>query len=444
MDYSKRTFSALSPTADGLSPENKKPMHSGEETNMAAMAPPWFTHAMAGVNQQLQILSPMQAEIQGITNSLNFLGQEVDDAKANSAAALSKIQDLEHQLGEQKRVNAQLRIDLEKSNQYNTEIELYSRRSNLNFDNIVESPNEKPIDSERKVLRIIQDALGIDTTYIKVKRCHRYGIKSPNRPRPIKIRFNWYKDRVAVWLNKAKLKGSNIFIREDFPQSIDNKRSTLRPFFNAARKSKLFQKVFLRIDKLIIDNRAYNVNQLDNLPIALHQYMENNQAQNNTAQHQPPGPQQHAGPPPDPQQHGAPPPGPQQHATQPSGLQQHGAPPPDPQQHAAPPPDPQQHDTQPSTQPPPATLPPATPGTSQSTRWQQLAFQYGAQHTESLPRLNLTTPSTAETSFADYSEQSTLEMNNERPTAPPRPPPPRSKHLSNAHTRLQQYKNLNL
>ena len=109
-------------------------MHSGEDSNMAAMAPAWFTQAMAGVNQQLQILGPMQSDIQSITTSLNFLGEEVNDAKTSSAAALARVKILEIQLSDQQRINAELRKDLEKANKEICDSAIMSRKVNLNFE----------------------------------------------------------------------------------------------------------------------------------------------------------------------------------------------------------------------------------------------------------------------------------------------------------------------
>lgn len=69
------------------------------------------------------------------------------------------------------------------------------------------------------------------------------------RPRPIVARFLRFKDKVAVLERAKKLKGTNIFINEDFTEAVRQKRRDLLPALRAAReKGKI---AYLRYGKLI-------------------------------------------------------------------------------------------------------------------------------------------------------------------------------------------------
>lgn len=273
MDDNKRTFGELSPASESHSPEHKRPdIERSVYSNMEA--PVWFTSTMAQVNSRLDNLDIIKTEVKDIATTLGFISDEVADARKVSTAALQRVVVLENRLSESERVNALLRKDLVDTKTYATDLETYSRRSNLNIDGIVESGNESTQDSERKVLRMFKDKLNLDVENILIERCHRYGKPAAGKNRPIKIRFNWYKDREAVWAKRTMLKGSNIFIREDYPRDIEIKRRTLRPYLKAARDSHLYNKVFIRVDQLLIDGRAYDVDHLNALPQALKLFIE--------------------------------------------------------------------------------------------------------------------------------------------------------------------------
>ena len=103
-------------------------------------------------------------------------------------------------------------------------IEGQSRRNNVIIDGIKESEGEKWSDSEDKVRKLLSEKLQLDYHKLEVERAHRTGKPSNTRPRPIVVKFLRYKDKQEV-LSKAKaLKGTNIYINEDFPEPVRQKR----------------------------------------------------------------------------------------------------------------------------------------------------------------------------------------------------------------------------
>jgi ribA/ribD-fused uncharacterized protein len=149
-------------------------------------------------------------------------------------------------------------------------IESQSRRDNLRFDGIKEERGEDCV-------AIIQDIItnmDIDVKQVRILRAHRSG---PFRhlkgaPRPIVVEFPSCTDRERVWSKRNALKGTHIWLGEDFPNEIQDRRRKLWPYLRAARDGDPNNNpntrvtANLRVDKLIINNQAYNVDNLHLLP----------------------------------------------------------------------------------------------------------------------------------------------------------------------------------
>jgi len=93
---------------------------------------------------------------------------------------------------------------------------------------------------------------------IELDWAHRTGkpVTPSEKPRPIVVRFLRLKDKLAV-LDKAKnLKGSGIFINEDFSETVRQRRKDLLPAMKAARERGDI--AYLRYDKLIVHPPTQN------------------------------------------------------------------------------------------------------------------------------------------------------------------------------------------
>jgi hypothetical protein len=130
-----------------------------------------------------------------------------------------------------------------------------SMRDNLVFCGIHEERDED--DCEQVVRKFLRDKLKI-TDDISFERVHRIG--KPNefsvKPRNIVAKFSFYKDRELVRRRAPmKLKGSNIWVNEQFPPEIEEKRRKLYPALRKARKDK--KRVKLVVDRLYIEGELY-------------------------------------------------------------------------------------------------------------------------------------------------------------------------------------------
>ena len=103
-----------------------------------------------------------------------------------------------------------------------------------------------------------------------IERAHRIGKLHDwkRKPRQIIVKFARYKIKEKIWSQRAKLKGSNLWLSEDFPPRIREERKKLMPAFLSARKNKAVKIVKLTLDRLTIDNKEYTVDTLHELPDA--------------------------------------------------------------------------------------------------------------------------------------------------------------------------------
>lgn len=136
------------------------------------------------------------------------------------------------------------------------DLENRSRRNNLCFDGIPETA-EKPYEtwdqSEGKIKELITNKFHMKAEDVIIERAHRVGPKKDDKPRSIVAKFLCFKDRESIFKNGKNLKGSGIYVREDYSTRIAEKRRQLLPEMYEARKKGLI--AFLRYDKLIVHRR---------------------------------------------------------------------------------------------------------------------------------------------------------------------------------------------
>ncbi|XP_062577804.1 uncharacterized protein LOC134239653 [Saccostrea cucullata] len=135
-------------------------------------------------------------------------------------------------------------------------IDLKSRamRDNLVFTGIPEYRDEN---CEEVLQYFLKTKLKIYDE-IPLERVHRLGKPDEYRtkPRNIVAKFSFYKDREFVRKRAPlRLKGSNIWVNEQFPPEVEEKRRKLYPVMRKAMKNN--KRVKLVVDKLYIDGEMY-------------------------------------------------------------------------------------------------------------------------------------------------------------------------------------------
>lgn len=132
-------------------------------------------------------------------------------------------------------------------------LENQSRRSNIIIDGVPEEKGENWEMSEMKVQEILGKKLGLNVKDIEIERAHRVGKFDESRPRQIVVKLLRYKDKQMIQSQAKKLKGTRIYINEDYSDLIKKKRKELMPELRAAWERG--DSAVLRYDKLIIKPR---------------------------------------------------------------------------------------------------------------------------------------------------------------------------------------------
>ncbi|KAI8488105.1 Tetraspanin-8 [Branchiostoma belcheri] len=192
-----------------------------------------------------QRMDNLVREMQDLKNSLNFSQGEISDTKETSDKNADKLKQLEQNI---MTYNTEV---TEMANKLDY-IENQSRRNNLIFDGIKDDRKETWEQSETKVKEVLRNKLRLNTDSIEIERAHRNG-KPGDRPRPIVVKLLRYKDKQNILRQAKMLKGTQIFINEDFSDKIRQKRKDLQPALRAARERG--QVAYIRFDKLVISDR---------------------------------------------------------------------------------------------------------------------------------------------------------------------------------------------
>lgn len=134
-----------------------------------------------------------------------------------------------------------------------------SRRNNLRVDGVKENDSEKWNETEAKVQKIFED-IGVDN--VKIERAHRVGgstsRSNDRKPRTIVMKLLDFKDKERIMENSNRLKGTNIFINEDFSaETVKIRKDLIEKMRDQRAKGKY---ATLSYDKLIVREFRKKVN----------------------------------------------------------------------------------------------------------------------------------------------------------------------------------------
>lgn len=127
-----------------------------------------------------------------------------------------------------------------------------SRRDNLLFFGIKDSPKESWQESEGKVISFASEILQLQIPATDIARAHRIGQYSADKNRPIVVKFSAFKTKELIQAKRSLLTDTNFNIREDFSLSTRIARKKLLDFGKGLTTS-----YKLRHNKLIADGKHY-------------------------------------------------------------------------------------------------------------------------------------------------------------------------------------------
>ena len=143
------------------------------------------------------------------------------------------------------------------------DLENRSRRQNIVVHGIEEDDHENWEQTEEKLISMIRDRLQIEIPPEQIERAHRTGFKHPAKPRPIVCKFISDKTKQRVLKNRKRLRGSKIYIDDDYSKKVREERMQLKEYMFEARSKGSF--AYLRFKYLYIDNQKFTLSDLENM-----------------------------------------------------------------------------------------------------------------------------------------------------------------------------------
>jgi len=183
-----------------------------------------------------------------------------DNATEKNNLTNKTLKDIEKRVSQLEQKQNDTEEHMQETNEKITDVRWRSMRENLLFFGIPECDYlpENGENCEAKIKDFIKSMLDINTD-ISIDRAHRLGRYNRRnlRPRPIVVKFTFFKDRELVRsASRQALTGTDFGISEQFPQEIEEKRKKLYSVAKKAREN-VNNKVNLVRDKLYINGQLY-------------------------------------------------------------------------------------------------------------------------------------------------------------------------------------------
>ena len=235
-----------------------------------------------------QALGPLISEFRLLWESVETVHQDYADLKQTIS---KQKEDIKQDLTDKIEKNTSQLIEINKENKFlrkeNNElksrldrIEQNQLTNNVILTGIPEGPYEQYSITKLRVQEMIAHTIGSGDVNddlekakaIEITRCSRVGKFRHNNARPISITFGTKDDKEAFLSCKKKLP-SGIFANDKLPQHIKRRRDRLMPIYRLAKSIPHYRdKSRLINDKLIIDGKTYQIENIANLPTDLAAY----------------------------------------------------------------------------------------------------------------------------------------------------------------------------
>ena len=164
-------------------------------------------------------LDKLSNDICDFKHSLEFTQHEFTTKIKNVNEELKLIKEQLVPLNEGERCMEEIKNKL-------VDLEDRSRRQNLRIDGINEEPNESWDECKKKVQDLFKETLGIEER-IEIDRAHRTGTRRGGKQRTIILKLSSCKDKTIILKNGKRLKGTGIYLYEDFSRETMELRKKL-------------------------------------------------------------------------------------------------------------------------------------------------------------------------------------------------------------------------
>ncbi|XP_065680481.1 uncharacterized protein LOC136094469 [Hydra vulgaris] len=239
----------------------RKIMHVQKETIMA-----FFPEIASSLNIKIDTLQKdvyhVKKELCEIKGSMTFIG---DEWEVKVKGVDNKIAKVVEEITNVKKLQGKIISDNTELESKSVDIEDRNRRNNLRIDGLIEGADEKDWeDTKNKVKKLFVENLEIAND-IRIERAHRVGNGGFERVRTIMLKLHDFKDKAIIMDKANKLKGTNIYINEDFSETTRRIRKELFAQAKTHRQNGYYAKVLY--NKLIVHEfKQKNIDVVEILP----------------------------------------------------------------------------------------------------------------------------------------------------------------------------------
>jgi FtsZ-binding cell division protein ZapB len=194
----------------------------------------------------------------GIKENIDQVRTDVNEMRGEIVSLQKEVNDWKERVCELERENEELRganDDLlqrvKRTEGLVDDLEGRSRRNNILVYGLAREEAETQRDLELRLNEVFTDKMDMTET-IQFDRVHRLGSKANA---PVIACCTYYRDKVSVLKAKQKLKGSDLFIGEDYSRGVREKRKKLAVFLkDIKQEDKTAKMVF---DHLVVEGKKY-------------------------------------------------------------------------------------------------------------------------------------------------------------------------------------------
>ena len=185
---------------------------------------------------------------------INDLKYSLEFTQDETRTLKTDFEKLKKESDEQKKTIEHQRETIEILRKKQDSQEDYSRRKNIRIDGLEDDMKENREQTQVKIQKLIKEKLGLER--ISIDTAHRLSRKAAttvNVPRTIIARLSTDLDRDEIMKKTNRLKGSGIFINEDYSEATAKIRRELQPQLRTARDSGKL--AFIRGRQLVVRDR---------------------------------------------------------------------------------------------------------------------------------------------------------------------------------------------
>ena len=257
----------VSPDAKRLFIERVRPRKIPRKLPMPddnASSNEWFKSLFEKFDDMWEMYDELNSSIEYYFNELNDCKQKLSDTEKECDTLNKRMTQLENE-------NHELSKQMTTMQEQNLKAEVHRRELNLIFQGVPDTYGESDVLMHNKMVNIFNhmEVFNRCGARVPIVKLQRLGPFQRDRIRPVLCQFLRYSDVNLILRNRGQLP-NEVFVQEDYPLEIEERRRTLRPIFNKAKNMPQYKgKCRLTVDKLVLKGQTFTfkpVNNLDKLP----------------------------------------------------------------------------------------------------------------------------------------------------------------------------------